>query len=493
MQPMNSPGLQQSQRQTQGLVLTPQLRQSLRILQVPATELHQEIAAELAANPLLEEVPPEEGTPAVKAESEPDFEDREENEGLSGRGDELRISENDFGSLRKMESDWQDSYYDEQRSQNYSPEDEERREHFFESVVGEESLQEKLIAQARLAAPTSGVLDALQTLVGNLDERGFMTADPAMLALESGLPRADMDTAWTLLKTFDPPGIGAADLRECLLIQLVQTRRRHTLAALIVDECFPLLLKRKIPEIARKLESTPEEVREAIGVIAQLETSPARKFAQDDNRVVTPDVIIRRNAEDDGWNVLLNNENIPRLRLNHAYKNLLAGKTLSDKDRAYITEKMRAGRFLIGAIEQRQQTLERIARLLLQYQADFFDGGVAKLRPLTMSQLAGDLGVHETTVSRAIANKFVQTPHGLFELRFFFTSGLTTDSGEAMANTSVKEVLADIVAAEDPSAPLSDESLVEALGGKGIRIARRTVAKYRDALNIPPAYLRKRH
>lgn len=488
---MNSPGLQQSQRQTQGLVLTPQLRQSLRILQVPAAELSQEIAEELAANPLLEEVPPE-GPPADTAVEAEEERDTGEDYQASGR-EELAINENDFGSLRKMEEDWQDSYYDEQRSQNYTAEDSERREHFFESLVGEESLQEKLVGQARLADAPPGVLAAVQVLLGNLDERGFMTADIASLGLETGLPRADLEQAWTLLKTFEPAGIGAADLRECFLIQLLQSGRRHTLAALIVDECFSLLLKRKIPEIARELDTSPEEVREAIAVIAQLDTAPARKFAQDDNRVIAPDIVIRRNADDTDWQVVLNGENIPRLRINHAYKNLLAGKTLSDKDRAYITEKMRAGRFLIGAIEQRQQTLERIAWLLLKYQAKFFEEGVSRLHPLTMAQLAGELGVHETTVSRAIANKYVQTPHGLFELRFFFTSGLVTDTGEAMANTSVKEVLADIVAAEDPTVPLSDEALVEALGKKGIRIARRTVTKYRDALSIPPAYLRKRH
>ncbi|MDR2982727.1 MAG: RNA polymerase factor sigma-54 [Puniceicoccales bacterium] len=491
---MNSQGLQQTQRQTQGLVLTPQLRQSLRILQVPATELHQEIAGELAANPLLEEIPPEENVPNSEAnttisESSP-FDDIDP---PTSTHDELAINDNDFRALQKMEEDWQDSYYDEHRSQSYTAEDAERRQHFFDSAVGEESLQEKLLAQARLAAPTPAILTAIQILVGNLDERGFMTADLGTLGLETGQKRADLEEAWRLLKTFDPPGIGAADLRECFLIQLIHSGRRHTPAALIVDEYFPLLLKRRIPEIARALDMTPEAVREAITAIALLDTAPARKYAQDENRIITPDIIVRHNPDDTDWEIILNNENIPRLRLNHTYKNLLAGEKLSAKDRAYITEKMRAGRFLIGAIEQRQQTLERIARLLLKYQADFFVEGVSKLHPLTMAQLAVKLNVHETTVSRAIANKYIQTPFGIFELRFFFTSGVTTDDGEAMANTSIKEVLADIVAAEDPTNPLSDETLVEALAAKGIRIARRTVAKYRDALKIPPAYLRKRH
>jgi RNA polymerase sigma-54 factor len=472
----------------------------LRILQVPAAELHQEIAAALDANPLLEEIQPDDSVPAPDDSGDgtdgSDFGDATDGtdapEAFAERA-ELAIADDDFRSLQKMDDDWHDSYYDEQRSQNYTADDAERRQHFFESAVGEESLPEKLLNQARLAAPNASVLAALQTLIGNLDDNGFMSADIGSLVLDTRLPRADLETAWTLLKTFEPSGIGAADLRECLLIQLLQSGRRHTLAALIVDECFPLLLKRRIPEIARELETTPADVRTALTVIAQLDFAPARKYAQDDNRAVIPDITVRRNADDTAWDIVLNYENIPRLRLNHAYKNLLAGKTLSPSDREYISGKMRDGRFLIGAIEQRQQTLERIARLLIKYQADFFDGGIAHLHPLVMARLAEDLGVHETTVSRAIANKHIQTPHGIYELRYFFTTGVTTDSGETMANTSIKEVLADIVAGEDPTDPLSDENLVTALQQKGIHISRRTIAKYRSALSIPPAYLRKRH
>ncbi|MDR2863091.1 MAG: RNA polymerase factor sigma-54 [Puniceicoccales bacterium] len=483
---MNTQGLSQSQRQIQGLVLTPQLRQSLRILHISAAELNQEVTSELVANPLLELIPPEDSSASEKTEADTSDNDDPFAENFSSDDAPPDFSE-------KMEADWRDDYYEEHRIVRQSSEDEEHRQHFFDSAVGEESLQETLLKQARLATSTPGVLAAMQTLIGNLDDRGFMTADPGTLALDARIARADLDTAWTLLKTFDPPGIGAADLRECLLIQLILSGRRHTLAALIVDECFPLLIKRRIPEIARELETSAAEVHNAMHELAQLDFAPARKYAQDDNRFIIPDIIVQRSADSREWDVILNYENIPRLRLNHAYKNLLAGKNLSQFDRDYISGKMRDGRFLISAIEQRQQTLERIAHLLLRYQAEFFEEGISRLHPLTMARIAGDLDVHETTVSRAIANKYIQTPHGIFELRYFFNAGVTTDAGESMANTSIKELLANIVARENPASPLSDEDLADELQKKGIHVARRTIAKYRAALHLPPAFLRKQH
>ncbi len=495
--------MQQTQRLTQGVVLTPQMRQALRILQVGAVELRQEIAAEAVANPLLEEILPDAGANIAGGEidsggdnflSEDAHGAESEDEDFFADGGELRIDDNDFSALRKMEEDRRDDFDDENRL-NYASEDsDEARRYLLDSAIGEgESLQENLLAQARLAAPTPGVSKAFEVLVGNLDERGFMAEPPETLTLPPDVSCADLDAARALLKTCEPAGIGAADLRECLLLQLLRTERGHTLAALILEACFPLLLKRKIPQIARQLGKTPEAVKDALSVIATLDTAPARRFAKDENQVIdSPDVVIRRDETGGGWVVVPNEANLPRLRINHAYKNLLAGENLSDADRAYIAEKIRAGRFLIGAIEQRRSMLERVARLLLKHQPEFFEHGFSKLRPLTMRMLAAELGVHETTVSRTVANKFVQTPHGIFELRSFFTSGVITDSGENVSNTGIKEMLADLVAGENTASPLSDEALCAALAGKGIKVARRTVAKYREALKIPAAHLRKR-
>ena len=229
----------------------------------------------------------------------------------------------------------------------------------------------------------------------------------------------------------------------------------------------------------------------AIAEIGKLDPAPGRKFAEDSNRVVVPDVTIER--DEDEWKISLNSDYIPRLRISNTYKELIAKGSLNSQEREYIRERMRSGRFLINSIEQRQQTIERITREIIKVQEPFFDEGVAKLQPLTMAQIADTVGVHETTVSRAIANKFVRTPHGVFDFKFFFTPGYQSDGGKSVSNTSVKEMINNIVALEDKSRPYSDQDLVKKLQEKGIKIARRTVAKYREELGLLPSNLRREY
>jgi RNA polymerase sigma-54 factor len=222
-----------------------------------------------------------------------------------------------------------------------------------------------------------------------------------------------------------------------------------------------------------------------------LDPSPGRRFADDNNRVVIPDVTVEK---DNGqWRILLNNDYIPRLRISQTYRDLIAKGQLSKDERDYLRERMRSGRFLINSIEQRQQTIERITREIIKVQEDFFEQGVARLKPLTMTQIADVVGVHETTVSRAIANKYIKTPHGVFDFKYFFTPGYQADSGDAVSNTSVKEMINDLIAGEDRAHPLSDQELVAKLQGKGINIARRTVAKYREELGLLPSNLRREY
>ncbi|MGY8718892.1 MAG: RNA polymerase factor sigma-54, partial [Verrucomicrobiia bacterium] len=237
----------------------------------------------------------------------------------------------------------------------------------------------------------------------------------------------------------------------------------------------------------RKSAANLEEVQTAIAEIGKLDPAPGRKFAEDSNRVVVPDVTIER--DEDEWKISLNSDYIPRLRISNTYKELIAKGSLNSQEREYIRERMRSGRFLINSIEQRQQTIERITREIIKVQEPFFDEGVAKLQPLTMAQIADTVGVHETTVSRAIANKFVRTPHGVFDFKFFFTPGYQSDGGKSVSNTSVKEMINNIVALEDKSRPYSDQDLVKKLQEKGIKIARRTVAKYREELGLLPSNL----
>jgi RNA polymerase sigma-54 factor len=473
------------QRQTQQLVLAPQLRHSLKILQVAALDLRTTIQEELQNNPTLEELPMD----SVSLEDQAPDRTAEPGggDGAADTREELRFQEN-FEVLARLDQDWRD-HLSQSSGTPHTQEDAERRQHFFDSLVGETSLQQHLIEQARLADLAPRQMEAMNLLIGSLDNSGFLTATPNDLALLGTLPLQTVQEALAVLKTFDPPGIGCANLQDSLLQQLALRGRGRSLPARIVRDHFTLLTRRRIPEIAKKMNIGVEDVQRAMEEIAGLDPAPGRRFGEDTNRVVVPDVTIERVGGE--WVVTLNSDYIPRLRISQTYKALLAKKELSKEEKDYLQEKMRSGRFLIGSIEQRQQTIEKIAREILRRQMGFFEEGVAKLQPLNMTQVAEVVGVHETTVSRAIANKYIQTPHGVFEMKFFFTTGYQSSAGEAVSNTSVKDMIASLVAGEDPATPLSDQEIVTKLAEKNIEIARRTVAKYREELGILPSNLRR--
>lgn len=490
------------QRQTQSLVLAPQLRQSLKILQVAALDLRSVIQEELQANPTLEELPMEGEVGEKTAEADSPGSDNNSSDGddssvapaTESSPDESPTREEmdftkQFEILGKLDEDWRDHMANAGGAQPYTAEDAEKRQHFFDSLVSETSLQEHLMQQVVLDDLKPQVREALQQLIGNLDDRGYLAQAPSDVALQTGLPYDVVMEALKLLQTFDPPGIGSQNLAECLLAQLNAKGRGDTLAARMLRDHFELLSRRRIPELSRKLGAAPDDVQGAIEEIGKLDPAPGRRFAEDNNRVVVPDVVVEK--EGDEWKIHLNSDYIPRLRLSSTYRELIAKGTLSKEERDYLRERMRSGKFLIDSIEQRQRTIERITREIIKAQTPFFENGVAHLRPLTMTQIADIVGVHETTVSRAIANKYMKTPHGVFEFKFFFTTGYQADSGASVSNTSVKELLADLVAMEDKGAPLSDQELVAKLQEKGLTLARRTVAKYREELGILPSNLRR--
>ncbi len=488
------------QRQSQSLVLAPQLRQSLKILQVAALDLRSVIQEELESNPTLEDVSSD--TDSLDAAADTSMDNSpggEADEGsdaspppaddLPSDGPESLDFSKEFDVLTKLGDDWRDYLSEGSGSQPYTSEDAERRQHFFDSLVAETSLQEHLLRQAELLDVSDEVQAALRHLVGGLDERGFLTQTPSEAALQAGLPLDAAQEAARLLKTFEPAGIGAEDLGECLLLQLRAKGRGDSLAARIVRDHFDLLTRRRIPEIARKTGVHVDDVQDAIEEIGRLDPAPGRKFADDSNRVVVPDVAVEKDGDE--WKIHLNNDYIPRLRISNTYKEMIARGALTKNERDYLRERMRSGKFIINSIEQRQQTIERITREILRVQRDFFEEGVHKLRPLTMTQIADAVGVHETTVSRAIANKYIRTPHGVFDMKFFFTPGYENSTGEAVSNKSVKEMINELVALEDKGRPLSDQELVTKLQEKGIKIARRTVAKYREELGLLPSNLRR--
>ncbi len=481
------------QRQTQSLVLAPQLRHSLKILQVAALDLRSVIQEELQTNPTLEELPMD-GESIDKTEAASPEETGSENGAelppveQGEQREEMDFSK-EFEILGKLDQDWRDHMSSAGGSQPYTAEDAEKRQHFLDSLTSETSLQEHLMQQVALDELSAPMLEALRQLVGNIDDRGYLAQPPADIALSTGLPYETVLAALKLLQSFDPPGIGSQTLAECLLAQLAARGRSDSLAARMLRDQFELLSRRRIPELARKLSAPADDVQAAIEEIAKLDPAPGRRFAEDHNRVVVPDVTVEKDGDE--WKIILNSDYIPRLRISSTYRDLIAKGTLSKEEREYLRERMRSGKFLIDSIEQRQRTIERITREIIKAQTPFFEHGVSHLQPLTMTQIADIVGVHETTVSRAIANKYMKTPHGIFEFKFFFTTGYQNDSGAAVSNTSVKELLADIVAIEDKTAPLSDQELVVKLQEKGLNLARRTVAKYREELGILPSNLRR--
>jgi len=484
-------GAELRQKQTQSQVLAPQLRQSLKILQVAALDLRSVIQEELEQNPTLEELPPE-SPGAEESLSESETEDPGAFDADDERPEALDFSQ-EFDVLKRLGEDWRDHLAEVGGVIPPTSEDAERRQHMFDSLVSETSLQEHLMQQIELEDVPPDVRRATEHLIGSLDDRGFLTSSISDFALQAGLPLTAMQQALQRLQGCDPAGIGAGSLQECLLLQLAARGRAESLTARIIRDHFVLLTRRRIPEIARKTGAPLDDIQTAVEEIGALDPAPGRRFADDQNRVVVPDVAVERDDEGGEWRIILNQDYIPRLRISNVYKDMIARGMLSRQERDYLRERMRSGKFIINSIEQRQQTIERITREILRTQRSFFDHGVSKLRPLTMTQIAEVVGVHETTVSRAIANKYLRTPHGVFDFKFFFTPGYQGQDGDAVSNTSVKEMIADLVAAEDRAQPLSDQELVAKLGERGIKIARRTVAKYREELGLLPSNLRREY
>lgn len=481
---MSSQGFQQVQKQSQSLVLAPQLQHSLKILQAPAVELRSSILAELQANPLLEELAIDHISVEEQAE-EPHPTELEQ-------ADEMEFDADDFSILERMSADMREHYAQENAGHSYSSEDVQRREHFINSLTTSVSLQQHLIEQAELTDCSEQVHAALHYLIGSLDDNGFLTESLSNMALTAGIPYQAFQQASELLQHFNPPGIGSNNTQECLSTQLELQGRGKSIAADIVRNHFELLIRRRIPELSRKLGASAAEIQAAVEEIARLDPAPGRRFSSDSNTVIEPDVTVFKDEYGE-WNIELNTDYIPRLRISSIYKDMLAKGQLSKTEKEFMLERMRSGKCLIHSIAQRQQTIERITREILHFQHDFFEAGLAKLRPLTMNLIAQTIGVHETTVSRATANKYMRTPHGVFPFKYFFTSGYNSGSGESVSNKTIKDMISQIIEHENPTKPYSDQAIVNILIEQNIQIARRTVAKYREELGILPTNLRRRY
>jgi len=356
----------------------------------------------------------------------------------------------------------------------------------------QETLQENLLGQLNQSALDASDRKAAELIIGNIDDNGFLQSTPEEMALNSGIPKEDFERMLALILSFYPPGVGARDLRECLLIQLKREEKEDSLEYKIVSEYMEDLGRRRFPEIARRMGISVEDVQTAAENIGRLNPRPGQVFAAAPQNYVLPDVTVEKvNGE---YQISLNDEQIPHLRISNLYKDIIAsGNTQSGEVKDYIRDKIRSGKFLIRSIHQRQQTISNIAQQIVARQRDFLEHGPSHLKPMTMAEVADAVGVHETTVSRAVSGKYMATPQGTFEMKYFFTPGYQTATGESLSNTSVKEAILDLVKREDGNEPLSDSEIVEILSERGIPIARRTVAKYRTELNILPSHMRRKY
>ncbi|OLD72984.1 MAG: RNA polymerase sigma-54 factor [Verrucomicrobia bacterium 13_1_20CM_54_28] len=461
-------------------VLSPQLQQSLLVLQTPLLELRNLVQQEMETNPVLEELPDEPG---------PDSQD----EGESSGDDNFA---NEFEKLASLDEEWRD-YMAQSASSGAdgfrsSGEAKDKRQFFFDSIAVQETLQQNLLGQLNQTALNASDRKAAELIVGNIDDKGFLQSAPEEMALNSGIPQEDFEKMLALIQGFHPPGVGARDLRECLLIQLRREGKENSLEYKIVSEHMEDLGRRRFPEIARRMGISVEDVQKAADNIGRLNPRPGQVFAAAPQNYVLPDVTVEK--VDGEYQITLNDEQIPHLRISNLYKDIIAsGNTQSGEVKDYIRDKIRSGKFLIRSIHQRQQTIANIAQQIVARQRDFLEHGPSHLKPMTMKEVADAVGVHETTVSRAVSGKYMATPQGIFEMKYFFTPGYQTAGGESLSNTSVKEAILDLVKREDGNQPLSDNEIVEILSERGIPIARRTVAKYRSELNILPSHMRRKY
>jgi RNA polymerase sigma-54 factor len=478
---------------SQKLIMTPQLQQAIKLLQLSRLELVQSVAQELIENPVLEELTPEsaeeapEGEDAASLDAPPQQESPAEAPPEPERAEELK-------SDLELGPQW-DEYLNELgdgRDYGSAEADDKELPSYDQTLTRLPSLSDHLLWQLHLSIAEPAVVNGGEWIIGNLDDDGYLRATPEELAQQSGLSYSVLESALALIQTFDPVGVGARDLRECLLIQVRQLNMEGTLVEKIIEAHLPDLEKRKYPNIAKVLGVTPQEVLEASQVIMhELEPKPGRPFLPSDTNYVVPDVYVAK--VEDRYVIQLNDEGMPRVRINPYYRKLLNRKESIDKvTKEYIEERLRSAQWLIKGMEQRNKTIYKVAESIVKFQHDFLEQGISLLKPMVLKDVAEDIGMHESTISRVTTNKFMHSPQGIFPMKYFFTTGFADGTGTEISSLTVKDAIQKMIREEDPLAPLKDQQLVDGLKARGVDIARRTVAKYREELRIPPTSVRKR-
>lgn len=506
---------------SQRLVLTPQMRQRIEMLQMTKLELSDMIVTEIEQNPLLEESSPGDG-------EELEGLDGAAEDGPAGAGveagaemgtDGLMVgpdaivvgadgtvtslesgdasAEGDWDGIR--ESEQRDSFeeidfgqtFEEYLDPGYKTQEYEAREEVsFENFLSRPpSLQEQLMWQLNLADVSGQAREAAEAIIGNLDDDGYLSATLEEIAEMGPWPFEEVETALRVVNFLDPVGIGARNARECLLIQLEYLGHADRLAYRMVRDHWDHLPQHKLPELARRVNVPLEEVLAEMEIIKKLDPKPGSRYAPDDPQYIEPEVAIEKVGDD--YVIRFNDDGLPQLRINKTYRSMMRRADTSKETRDYIKDKFRSAVDLLKNIEHRKQTILRVCQSIVERQRDFLDHGVEHLRPMMLKDIAEDIGMHLSTVSRVVNRKYVHTPQGVIELRRFFTEGMKSDDGEDVSTRVLKLKIKKMIEAEDPKSPITDDEIAKRLAADGVKLSRRTVAKYRDQMRIPGSRERK--
>jgi len=462
-----------SQRLSQRLILTPSLQQAIKLLPLTTLELAEVLEQEVMENPLLEEVPAQE-TAAEEIASE---EAKEEQE----RTDPLKDID--------VEKFFED-YLDDGDRRRTRPSEVPELPPIENTLTEQPDLYDHLSWQLHMSVSDELLLEIGDAIIQHVDEDGMLRASPSEIANLGPYPLDEVEKALCVVQNLDPPGVAARDLTECLRLQLRQLGLENSPTDVIVRDYLKQLQGHQYPEIGRQMGLSPEEVSHHLEIIRRLDPKPGLKYSPDKSSYVIPDVFVVK--EGDEYKIVLNDDGLPKLRISPTYRRMLDVKEVGGEEtRNYVKEKLRSALWLLKSVDQRQRTIYKVSESIIRHQRGFLDSGITHLRPLVLRDVATDIGMHESTVSRVVANKYMHTPRGVYELRFFFHSGITSNMGEAISSVTIKDKIRKMIEAEDPFRPLSDSRIAELLGSDGLPLARRTVAKYREELRIPPSNLRK--
>lgn len=473
--------LRQQLKLTQQLIMTPQLQMAIKLLQLSRLELMDAIRQELEENPTLEESQESISRDQLGQEDQvqPATVDKPQ---------EVTIDEKIPGDI-----DWS-NYIDEYNSPGRIRfETEDRDAPQYEAFIShKESLTDHLLWQLLMADPSPEEERIGSLIIGNLDTDGYLKTSAAELAEQAGVSEEDIEEVLFLMQSFDPVGVCARDLTECLMLQARHLGLQDTLVGKIISGHINHLENKNYKAICRALKVSLDEVIAAVNVITQMEPKPGRQFSSDEPQYITPDIYVHKT--EDGFAIVINDDGLPKLKVNTFYKQAITrDKDVGGNARNYIQDKLRSAAWLIRSIHQRQKTIYKVMESILKYQHDFFDKGIAHLKPMVLRDVAEDIGMHESTISRVTTNKYAYTPQGIFELKYFFNSSIKRVHGEAIASASVQEKIRRLIESEDARRPYSDSKMADLLKAQNIDIARRTVAKYREMMGVLPSSKRKRY